>query len=184
MRILNVHLIVPDFKIDTFSWLKTQWGREIVWFSGPQRCVLPRTILSTTQTVPAVLHYKFRVMLFGFAAVRRVFIKVMAVIGHCLRSRQTHIFMYLDDWLIKIQDHHSFLSKENWFWTCLTAWVCWWIGKFLSSDSRDRLLGSSFQSDRGNSFPSEEKLQCLLEEMTYFQRAAQIQTHKFLRQLV
>ena len=23
MRILNVHLIVPDFKIDTFSWLKT-----------------------------------------------------------------------------------------------------------------------------------------------------------------
>ena len=52
-------------------------------------------------------------MLFGFAAVRRVFIKVMAVIGHCLRSRQTHIFMYLDDWLIKSQDHQSFFKQRE-----------------------------------------------------------------------
>ena len=39
--------------------------------------------------------------------VGRVFTKVMTVVGQNLRSRQTQIFMYLDNWLIKLKRLYS-----------------------------------------------------------------------------
>ena len=46
-------------------------------------------------------HDQFKAMPFGLATVPRVFTKLMAAVGGFLRNKQIHIFMYLDDWLIK-----------------------------------------------------------------------------------
>ena len=46
-------------------------------------------------------HYQFKAMPFGLATAPRVFTKLMAAVGGFLRTKQIHIFMYLDDWLIK-----------------------------------------------------------------------------------
>ena len=42
-------------------------------------------------------------MPFGITVAPRVFTKLMAAVGEHLRSQQIHIFMYLDDWLVKNQ---------------------------------------------------------------------------------
>ena len=46
-------------------------------------------------------HYQFRAMPFGLAIAPRIFTKVMAAVGGHLRCQQIHIFMSLDDWLIR-----------------------------------------------------------------------------------
>jgi hypothetical protein len=49
------------------------------------------------------VHYQFRAMPFGITVAPRVFTKLMVAVGGHLRSQQIHIFMYLDDWLVKNQ---------------------------------------------------------------------------------
>ena len=59
------------------------------------------------------VHYQFRAMPFGITVAPRVFTKLMAAVGGHLRSQQTHIFMYLDDWLVKNQIRELLLHQLN-----------------------------------------------------------------------
>jgi hypothetical protein len=52
-------------------------------------------------------------MPFGITVAPRVFTKLMAAVGGHLRSQQIHIFMYLDDWLVKNQIR-ELLLVETW----------------------------------------------------------------------
>jgi hypothetical protein len=59
------------------------------------------------------VHYQFRAMPFGITVAPRVFTKLMAAVGGHLRSQQIHIFMYLDDWLVKNQIRELLLHQLN-----------------------------------------------------------------------
>lgn len=45
--------------------------------------------------------YQYRALPFGLRSAPRIFTKVMAVVGAFLRKQMIHIFMYLDDWMLK-----------------------------------------------------------------------------------
>lgn len=52
-------------------------------------------------------------MPFGLAIAPRVFTKLMVVIGQYLWLRQVHIYMYMDDWLIKNQHRHLLVHQRE-----------------------------------------------------------------------
>ncbi|VDI26145.1 Hypothetical predicted protein [Mytilus galloprovincialis] len=45
--------------------------------------------------------YQYRALPFGLRSAPRIFTKGMAVVGAFLRKQMIHIFMYLDDWMLK-----------------------------------------------------------------------------------
>ena len=102
LKKLNSHLKVPHFKMETFRNIRRalrvgDWAITIdledAYFHIPIHWGHRKFLRFIFQGI----HYQFRVLPFGLAVAPRVFTKVLAALGGFLRSREIHIFMYLDD---------------------------------------------------------------------------------------
>jgi hypothetical protein len=118
LRNLNVHLSVPHFKMETFRKIKQalKTGDWVITLDLKDAYFHVPIFHHHRQYLRFCFqgrHYQFKVIPFGLAVAPRVFTKVMAVIGQYLRTHQIHIFMYLDDWLIKSQNCQMLVQQRG-----------------------------------------------------------------------
>ena len=106
LKPLNVYLQKSQFKMETLrsiiqavqlrDWAVTLHLKD-AYLQIPVYAPHRKYLRFCVRTTP----YQFRAVPFGISIAPRVFTKIMAAVGGQLRSNQIHIFMYLDNWLIK-----------------------------------------------------------------------------------
>ena len=131
------------------------------------------------------VHYQFRAMPFGITVAPRVFTKLMAaVVGH-LRSQQIHIFMYLDDWLVKNQIRELLLHQLN-----QTIQLLVDVGLIINLDKCHLVpsqiityLGAVFNLNKGLVLPSENRFLAINQAIADIIYNRQCPASHFLRLL-
>ena len=111
------------------------------------------------------IHYQFRAMPFGIAIAPRVFTKIMAAVGGFLRSHQIHIYMYLDDWLVKNQLKDLLLQhlRQTVLLLVDLGLIINLKKSHLLPSQRISYLGAMFDLQKGIVYPTEERFSHLQE---------------------
>ena len=130
-------------------------------------------------------HYQFKAMPFGLATAPGVFTKLMAAVGGFLRTKQIHIFMYLDDWLIQNNNKALVMSHLQQSLTVLidVGLVVNVKKSQLVPSQRITYLGADFHLWKGVVQPTQERFRSLCESIAVFQQEAYIPARVFLRVL-
>ena len=130
-------------------------------------------------------HYQFKAMPFGLATAPRVFTKLMAAVGGFLRTKQIHIFMYLDDWLIKNNNKALVMSHlQQTLAVLIDVGLVVNVKKSqLVPSQRITYLGADFHLWKGVVQPTQERFRSLCESIAVFQQEAYIPARVFLRVL-
>ena len=131
------------------------------------------------------VHYQFRAMPFGITVAPRVFTKLMAAVGGHLRSQQIHIFMYLDDWLVKNQIRELLLHQLN-----QTIQLLVDLGLIINLDKCHLVpsqiityLGAVFNLNKGLVLPSENSFLAIKQAIADIIYNRQCPASHFLRLL-
>ena len=131
------------------------------------------------------VHYQFRAMPFGITVAPRVFTKLMAAVGGHLRSQQIHIFMYLDDWLVKNQIRELLLHQLNQTLQLLVD-----LGLIINLDKCHLVpsqiityLGAVFNLNKGLVLPSENRFLAINQAIADIIYNRQCPASHFLRLL-
>lgn len=131
------------------------------------------------------VHYQFRAMPFGITVAPRVFTKLMAAVGGHLRSQQIHIFMYLDDWLVKNQIRELLLHQLN-----QTIQLLVDLGLIINLDKCHLVpsqiityLGAVFNLNKGLVLPSENRFLAINQAIADIIYNRQCPASHFLRLL-
>ena len=131
------------------------------------------------------VHYQFRAMPFGITVAPRVFTKLMAAVGGHLRSQQIHIFMYLDDWLVKNQIRELLPHQLN-----QTIQLLVDLGLIINLDKCHLVpsqiityLGAVFNLNKGLVLPSENRFLAINQAIADIIYNRQCPASHFLRLL-
>ena len=131
------------------------------------------------------VHYQFRAMPFGITVAPRVFTKLMAAVGGHLRRQQIHIFMYLDDWLVKNQIRELLLHQLN-----QTIQLLVDLGLIINLDKCHLVpsqiityLGAVFNLNKGLDLPSENRFLAINQAVADIIYNRQCPASHFLRLL-
>lgn len=103
--------------------------------------------------------FQYRAMPFGLRSAPRIFTKVMSVVGAFLRKQLIHIFMYLDDWMLKNQNK-NLLTKQLHYTQDLLGKLGLMINKdksCLTPTQTLEYLGAIIQLKEGLVYPSEDR---------------------------
>lgn len=130
-------------------------------------------------------HYQFRAMPFGLAVAPRIFTKVMAAVGGHLRCQQIHIFMYLDDWLIRNQSK-DLLQMQLFKLVNLLVDLGLLINVEKSQFIPSQIityLGAVFNLQEGQVYPSESRFIAIQQAIAEIVRKPKVHAVLFLRML-
>ena len=115
------------------------------------------------------VHYQFRAMPFGITVAPRVLTKLMAAVDGHLRSQQIHIFLYLDDWLVKNQIRELLLHQLNQTMQLLVD-----LGLIINLDKCHLVpseiityLGAVLNLNKGLVLPSENRFVAIKQAIAY-----------------
>lgn len=124
-------------------------------------------------------------MPFGLAVPPRIFTKVMTAVGGHLRSQQIHIFMYLDDWLLK---HQSAMQVQHQLSQKVNPLVD--VGLLINVEKSQLIpsqiityLGAVFNLREGIVVPTEDRFLALLQAIKEIADKNQAPASLFLRML-
>lgn len=105
--------------------------------------------------------FQYRALPFGLKSAPRIFTKVMAVIGAFLRKQLIHVFMYLDDWMLKNQNKVLLTNQLGYVQNLLKN-----LGLIINLEKSCMIptqtlnyLGAVIHLKEGLVFPSEERFQ-------------------------
>ena len=190
LKELNTHLRVPHFKMETVRSISQalnigDWVIKIdlqdAYFHIPIFVAHRKFLRFIFQGT----HYQFRALPFGLAVAPRAFTKVMATLGAYLRNHQIHIFMYLDDWLIKNQIKNTLVNQKDFIINVLKklGLVMNLTKSSLEPTQKMSYLGAIFNLNTGIIYPSEEKFQTMRKQVTTITSAKECEAQSFLRLL-
>ena len=128
-------------------------------------------------------HFQFKAMPFGLATAPRVFTKVMAAVGGYLRMKEVHIFMYLDDWLLKSREPMLLVSHLD-----FTLRLLMDLGLVVNLEKSHiwpsqmiTYLGAVFNLQKGIVCPTEDRFQNLCQAISILFQESCVPAKLFLR---
>ena len=128
-------------------------------------------------------HFQFKAMPFGLATAPRVFTKVMAAVGGYLRMKEVHIFMYLDDWLLKSREPMLLVSHLD-----FTLRLLMDLGLVVNLEKSHiwpsqmiTYLGAEFNLQKGIVCPTEDRFQNLCQAISILFQESFVPAKLFLR---
>ncbi|MCS5551062.1 MAG: reverse transcriptase domain-containing protein, partial [Gammaproteobacteria bacterium] len=190
LKPLNVYMEKSHFKMETLRSIIQalhvgEWGSTIdlrdAYLQIPMFPPHRKYLRFCVQGV----HYQFRAMPFGITVAPRVFTKLMAAVGGHLRSQQIHIFMYLDDWLVKNPIRELLLHQLN-----QTIQLLVDLGLIINLDKCHLVpsqiityLGAVFNLNKGLVLPSENRFLAINQAIADIIYIRQCPASLFLRLL-
>ena len=188
LKELNTHLICPHFKMETFRSIRRamktgDWAFTIdlkdAYFHIPIHPVHRKFLRFVFQDT----HYQFAALPFGASIAPRAFTKILGALGGYLRSQKIHIFMYLDDWLVKNQIKTTLCNQKNLILKTLDM-----LGLLLNEKKSTleptqtiSYLGAVFDLRSGIIFPSEERFLNMERQLNSMIHSKECEALLFLR---
>ena len=190
LKSLNTHLKVPHFKMETFRTIRLalkvgDWAITLdlrdAYFHVP---IFPshRRFL---RFVYKNTHYQFQALPFGIAVAPRIFTKILTALAGFFRNRQIHIYMYLDDWIVRNQEREVLYEQRELILVTLDM-----VGLILNKKKSDLVptqsvsyLGAVFDLRLGIIFPSEERYLNMVKQIDIISLSEECEAQKFLRLL-
>ncbi|KAK3092798.1 hypothetical protein FSP39_007315 [Pinctada imbricata] len=190
LRKLNSYLDVPHFKMETLRSIvcaleQNDWALSLDLKDAYLHVAVQQQYRQYLRFCVHGHHYQFRAMPFGLAVAPRIFAKLMSAVGSHLRSRQIHVYMYLDDWLIKHQNLELLINHRREVLATVES-----LG-LIVNHSKSQLepkqiiqyLGSVFNLQKGILYPSQERCVKLMEEIKSIIAQSHQPAQRFLRLL-
>ena len=190
LKELNKHLQVPHFKMETFRNIRQalnvgDWAFKIdlkdayfhIKIFADHRKFLRFTFQGT--------HFQFRSLPFGLCTAPACLPRSWHPWGGFLRSQHIHIFMYLDDWLVKNQVRDTLLNQKEFIIETLKN-----LGLLMNPEKSSLIptqtisyLGALLDLKSGLIYPSEEKFQNMSKQVRHILSAKKCTAREFLRLL-
>ncbi|KAK3101176.1 hypothetical protein FSP39_001539 [Pinctada imbricata] len=190
LRPLNRHLHVPHFKMETLRTIISaleigDWVASIDLKDAYLHIAIYPQDRKYLRFCVGNQHYQFRSMPFGLATAPRVFTKLMTAIDAFLRTRQIHIFMYLDDWLLKGINQMSLIHNLTQTLTLLIdlGLVVNMSKSSLIPTQQITYLGACFSLIHGTVTPTSERFLNLSSTLSFMIQEHYVPARLFLRAL-
>ena len=129
--------------------------------------------------------YQFKALCFGLCTAPQVFTRVMTSVATLCHKQGIRLHRYLDDWLIVAESRQEIESARDW-----TIQLAEHLGLLINWEKSDLIptqkivyLGIQIDTIQGRAFPSEPRVQKLIELILLFRESDSLPAWEWLRLL-